>query len=125
MGTVLASGGDDGLVCRWNGDAAAEVGTPITAHAGWIPSLTAFHMILQQQPGQLRRCRRVQELHQCLEVLRRRREARAQGVHGSPHQPVLPAGKPGQKPPGTDRKSTRLNSSHITISYAVFCLKKK
>src|SRR3712207_9199204 len=31
-------------------------------------------------------------------------------------------------PPGTvaqDRKSTRLNSSHANISYAVFCLKKK
>src|SRR2546426_8590033 len=31
-------------------------------------------------------------------------------------------------PPGTgqqDRKSTRLNSSHLVISYAVFCLKKK
>src|SRR5437667_8664489 len=28
-------------------------------------------------------------------------------------------------PPAGDRKSTRLNSSHITISYAVFCLKKK
>src|SRR6266516_2577856 len=27
--------------------------------------------------------------------------------------------------PGRDRKSTRLNSSHRTISYAVFCLKKK
>src|SRR6266540_4837979 len=27
--------------------------------------------------------------------------------------------------PVADRKSTRLNSSHITISYAVFCLKKK
>src|SRR5437773_3776014 len=27
--------------------------------------------------------------------------------------------------PKSDRKSTRLNSSHITISYAVFCLKKK
>src|SRR5437667_6072637 len=26
---------------------------------------------------------------------------------------------------GRDRKSTRLNSSHITTSYAVFCLKKK
>src|SRR5690606_42040579 len=26
---------------------------------------------------------------------------------------------------GPDRKSTRLNSSHVTISYAVFCLKKK
>src|SRR3712207_7378663 len=27
--------------------------------------------------------------------------------------------------PGQDRKSTRLNSSHANISYAVFCLKKK
>src|SRR5205807_10031944 len=31
------------------------------------------------------------------------------------------------RPPGAraDRKSTRLNSSHLVISYAVFCLKKK
>src|SRR5215510_15851164 len=28
-------------------------------------------------------------------------------------------------PDGQDRKSTRLNSSHVAISYAVFCLKKK
>src|SRR3712207_8971554 len=28
-------------------------------------------------------------------------------------------------PPQADRKSTRLNSSHANISYAVFCLKKK
>src|SRR5689334_23694302 len=28
-------------------------------------------------------------------------------------------------PPAVDRKSTRLNSSHSSISYAVFCLKKK
>src|SRR5437870_7217180 len=28
-------------------------------------------------------------------------------------------------PSGKDRKSTRLNSSHVAISYAVFCLKKK
>src|SRR3989442_9648871 len=27
--------------------------------------------------------------------------------------------------PSEDRKSTRLNSSHVRISYAVFCLKKK
>src|SRR5437660_7846109 len=27
--------------------------------------------------------------------------------------------------PSVDRKSTRLNSSHVAISYAVFCLKKK
>src|SRR5438874_3171522 len=30
-----------------------------------------------------------------------------------------------QAPPTLDRKSTRLNSSHVEISYAVFCLKKK
>src|SRR5439155_21054297 len=30
-----------------------------------------------------------------------------------------------QRTVGQDRKSTRLNSSHVAISYAVFCLKKK
>src|SRR5690349_24010542 len=30
-----------------------------------------------------------------------------------------------RNPGGPDRKSTRLNSSHVEISYAVFCLKKK
>src|SRR3712207_7807948 len=40
------------------------------------------------------------------------------------------APRPGPPPPGgadarQDRKSTRLNSSHANISYAVFCLKKK
>src|SRR5256885_13089782 len=30
-----------------------------------------------------------------------------------------------KKAPSEDRKSTRLNSSHLVISYAVFCLKKK
>src|SRR2546427_7111259 len=36
-----------------------------------------------------------------------------------------PGGKIGSHPGGEDRKSTRLNSSHSQISYAVFCLKKK
>src|SRR5256885_11707696 len=31
----------------------------------------------------------------------------------------------GERMGGPDRKSTRLNSSHLVISYAVFCLKKK
>src|SRR6266540_4154895 len=35
------------------------------------------------------------------------------------------AGHPRTLAQSPDRKSTRLNSSHITISYAVFCLKKK
>src|SRR5439155_24483225 len=43
----------------------------------------------------------------------RRRRGRGSAPRGS--------GRPG---PG-DRKSTRLNSSHVAISYAVFCLKKK
>src|SRR5690625_6371023 len=36
------------------------------------------------------------------------------------HRPAPPGSRAGQ-----DRKSTRLNSSHVAISYAVFCLKKK
>src|SRR2546430_3165649 len=35
------------------------------------------------------------------------------------------SGEPREKLAGEDRKSTRLNSSHSQISYAVFCLKKK
>src|SRR5437660_9988653 len=35
------------------------------------------------------------------------------------------AGLPTACAADTDRKSTRLNSSHVAISYAVFCLKKK
>src|SRR5690625_1284416 len=37
---------------------------------------------------------------------------------------AVPAGVLGEVG-GRDRKSTRLNSSHVAISYAVFCLKKK
>src|SRR3712207_7966914 len=39
-----------------------------------------------------------------------------------PRKPVVPVTK--RRLP-SDRKSTRLNSSHANISYAVFCLKKK
>src|SRR5690625_6286835 len=39
---------------------------------------------------------------------------------------LLPVpGRSDRQHPTTDRKSTRLNSSHVAISYAVFCLKKK
>src|SRR5256885_10908344 len=43
-----------------------------------------------------------------------------EGVDGAEHI----HDKPGRNP-FPDRKSTRLNSSHLVISYAVFCLKKK
>src|SRR5438105_7549834 len=44
------------------------------------------------------------------------------GVARAPAR-VRPRGRQGEPP--ADRKSTRLNSSHEWISYAVFCLKKK
>src|SRR5207248_11160877 len=43
---------------------------------------------------------------------------------GRPHAPPPRSGR-GSSSALRDRKSTRLNSSHRTISYAVFCLKKK
>src|SRR5690349_23413696 len=39
--------------------------------------------------------------------------------------PVLRRAGGRRRAPAADRKSTRLNSSHVEISYAVFCLKKK
>src|SRR6266436_3274671 len=43
----------------------------------------------------------------------------------APSQPVHTGNRRGHRVEGRDRKSTRLNSSHGYISYAVFCLKKK
>src|SRR5690606_39278586 len=69
-----------------------------------------------------------------------RAESRELTVHGSTAQPVLSLSKAPrrqfsvrpercasahQSKGERDRKSTRLNSSHVKISYAVFCLKKK
>src|SRR3712207_6976308 len=57
---------------------------------------------------------------------RPRRGVRLLQAAGERHQ--ARAEQPGvllQVPDRVDRKSTRLNSSHANISYAVFCLKKK
>src|SRR5207253_4528132 len=42
-----------------------------------------------------------------------------------PQAPSVPPHDTAREPAQGDRKSTRLNSSHVAISYAVFCLKKK
>src|SRR3712207_8791015 len=61
------------------------------------------------------------------------RRPRVEGVtaadeeHGEPLRRVgraCPRVPPNTAPSATDRKSTRLNSSHANISYAVFCLQK-
>src|SRR5207249_6762039 len=57
-----------------------------------------------------------------------RRGAAGEGTAQHPiHRSVGGLGPPApdRRDPGLDRKSTRLNSSHVSISYAVFCLKKK
>src|SRR5437870_9733142 len=49
-------------------------------------------------------------------------------VGGEIYEVPMAGGTPVSLTPGfrgSDRKSTRLNSSHVAISYAVFCLKKK
>src|SRR5438128_8586298 len=58
-------------------------------------------------------------LHDALPILvqQPRHDAHRQSDHPVPHDRRCPAQR--------DRKSTRLNSSHGSISYAVFCLKKK
>src|SRR2546426_2003019 len=51
--------------------------------------------------------------------------ARPYATNGGPNS-ANTKGRGGRKPGvARDRKSTRLNSSHLVISYAVFCLKKK
>src|SRR5205807_7808329 len=71
-------------------------------------------------------------------LLRRRRLARVRWRHAAERARAAPAGDDvaaqqdvssasARRRSGNrrDRKSTRLNSSHLVISYAVFCLKKK
>src|SRR5437868_13268074 len=55
----------------------------------------------------------------------RRRVDRLPGVDDPQRSGPGRAGSEPQRRRGEDRKSTRLNSSHVSISYAVFCLKKK
>src|SRR5207245_10922949 len=66
------------------------------------------------------------EEHERQEHVRRFLDERSQYLVGPPRVEFLHVqaskGTPGQV---LDRKSTRLNSSHGSISYAVFCLKKK
>src|SRR5258708_31042227 len=59
-------------------------------------------------------------LHDALPILALHLGAAAPMAAGFRAPPPGPLG-----PAGEDRKSTRLNSSHQIISYAVFCLKKK
>src|SRR3712207_8427771 len=80
-----------------------------------FPSTTLFRS--QRRPERAGRSRRVKRAAQlCLNLILAEDERIEPGRDGEevPHR-LAPR----------DRKSTRLNSSHANISYAVFCLKKK
>src|SRR5256885_10220489 len=67
-------------------------------------------------------------LHDALPIFRRlREEERGEGEVdvGAVSVEAVASGKDQGDDGARDRKSTRLNSSHLVISYAVFCLKKK
>src|SRR5689334_24840641 len=73
-------------------------------------------------------------LHDALPIsVRKRRDFQAgrgcathgASARGNPARGGTAAGSRAAATRGGDRKSTRLNSSHSSISYAVFCLKKK
>src|SRR5437773_6235622 len=64
-------------------------------------------------------------LHDALPICRAHRARSYRDLHHSARARRPSADSPGRAQWWRDRKSTRLNSSHITISYAVFCLKKK
>src|SRR3712207_7186930 len=63
------------------------------------------------------------DVGQRLREVHTHRRQRTEGIEEE--QPRLGATEGGEHPDRQDRKSTRLNSSHANISYAVFCLKKK
>src|SRR2546429_6468635 len=74
-----------------------------------FPYTTLFRSVQARREGSQGRSGQIRDTGD-----RPRREGAPQGAHGP--QPTDRRG---------DRKSTRLNSSHGYISYAVFCLKKK
>src|SRR5207249_10549372 len=89
-----------------------------------FPYTTLFRSSFSRRPLQIAFLRVVEDSRcprnvQCVRagnVVVQFQSTSAEGGFGS-----FLAGLPGD----ADRKSTRLNSSHVSISYAVFCLKKK
>src|SRR5207302_10393132 len=85
------------------------------------PRSTLFPYTTLFRSGSARHSRNAQ-----FPAVARRADCGSQGRH-FPRQgetPLVPARR-GRGNVSLDRKSTRLNSSHVKISYAVFCLKKK
>src|SRR3712207_7813396 len=79
-----------------------------------FPYTTLFRSYRREREGEYEHLDRTGEVRRALDS-----EGIADGIDSSDRP-----GREGVRD-GPDRKSTRLNSSHANISYAVFCLKKK
>src|SRR5690606_40418578 len=84
-----------------------------------LPLHDALPIFAAQVKGNLARARAVLPPDAMRDLERAVEAARARGL---PTEPLVDKALEGA---AKDRKSTRLNSSHVKISYAVFCLKKK
>src|SRR5207253_6015726 len=84
----------------------------------WLPGLRPGRRPVPGRKGQGRRPEQSRAVRGRPGASRRHRGGRRGGDRRGPR------GRGGGGA-GGDRKSTRLNSSHVAISYAVFCLKKK
>src|SRR5690606_41328700 len=87
--------------------------SPATSQVSSLPFLPSFFFLTLRRPP-----RSTLFPYTTLFRSHRRRSVR-RGPPAAPGSDRRPRGPMG------DRKSTRLNSSHVKISYAVFCLKKK
>src|SRR3712207_7807623 len=85
-----------------------------------FPYTTLFRSEMRDDLGELARLHPVVE--RLAEVVRHRRRQLAGNQGGDGDDAPVARREAGTLP---DRKSTRLNSSHANISYAVFCLKKQ
>src|SRR3712207_6928119 len=90
-----------------------------------FPYTTLFRSVDDEACGAHRAADRVEALvaHRHVELRGRHDGVRHSGEDGFHVPPGQGAAADGVD--DSDRKSTRLNSSHANISYAVFCLKKK
>src|SRR5690606_40723316 len=77
-------------------------------------ALPIYARLSISREGRARAVAGLHDLHSHAELCQFERQGRGEGFDGGFARRV----------DGEDRKSTRLNSSHVKISYAVFCLKK-
>src|SRR6267154_894006 len=98
----------------------------LTQILSYIPSISAysipfffFFLMIRRPPRST--------LFPYTTLFRSRRRARRSAPHARPRRRYRARRwrRQERRVPARDRKSTRLNSSHPSISYAVFCLKKK